>query len=674
MKFSVLNPDYNLSPYTGMTRNHWLEVCEFLLEGVFRHVKSMDEPILMPRNEWEISYPRENGPKWRIAAERFEGLARTFLVAAPYLYNVSHAEVCGYSLRHYYKKQILQSVTKGTNSYLLRLHEIEPEALEGEIAFQHTCECASLVIGLTMCRAVIWDTYTQEEKDRIADYLSEFGHSRTGHHNWRLFNMLILAFLDREGYSIDHGCMIDHSAAIIGYYAGDGWYRDGHLFDYYCPWAFHVYGAFWNQWYGYEKLPKIANKIEEYANELVKTYPLMFDKDAQVLMWGRSGIYRNAVAAPLASNYLLKNPTVVGGHSRRIASGTLLQFITKEECFCNGVPCLGFYGPFKPLVQPYSCAASPFWMANPFLCLTLSEEHPFWSETESNGIWEHKEKKCFVKSTELSGPAIIIDNHLESGITEIRTGKVLMDVNHKSRNAYCRVSFNSQFPWEDFSNKGIEAMQYCLTNNQNNQIFIPNIIMYCGTKDGVLYRKQYFDFESTFQNKASIALADFVVPYGMIRVDRIQIPDKPYTLTLGSYSMPDCERISFSTKISKCGMGIAQIVKSNYGQIALINYYGWDGVQKERRSDLHPITTHSHVLYNTSTRENYYENLPCVMVTGILTRKDGAEWLEEELFPIAEIDFEDDSKCGSFGRIGITMNTNELYTIDFESMEGKYCI
>ena len=56
--------------------------------------------------------------------------------------------------------------------------------------------------------------------------------------------------------------------------------------------------------------------------------------------------------------------------------------------------------------------------------------------------------------------------------------------------------------------------------------------MYGGVKDGVLYRKEYFEFEFTFQNQASIDLADFPVADGIVRVDRTRIPDKPYTLTL----------------------------------------------------------------------------------------------------------------------------------------------
>ena len=62
-----------------------------------------------------------------------------------------------------------------------------------------------------------------------------------------------------------------------------------------------------------------------------------------------------------------------------MASGSLLQFITREDFYFKGIPNMGFYGQFEPLVQGYSCAESPFWLGKIFLCLDLPEEHPFWS-------------------------------------------------------------------------------------------------------------------------------------------------------------------------------------------------------------------------------------------------------------------------------------------------------
>ena len=39
MVFKVENPDYEVSPYTGMTRKHWLDAGRYLLEGIFGNQK-----------------------------------------------------------------------------------------------------------------------------------------------------------------------------------------------------------------------------------------------------------------------------------------------------------------------------------------------------------------------------------------------------------------------------------------------------------------------------------------------------------------------------------------------------------------------------------------------------------------------------------------------------------
>ena len=106
------------------------------------------------------------------------------------------------------------------------------------------------------------------------------------------------------------------------------------------------------------------------------------------------------------------------------------------------------------MIQTYSCAASPFWIANAFVCLALPEDHPFWTDTETNGVWEEM-KDREVRTTVLDGPGIVVDNHKDTGITEFRTAKVLMKKENPSLNTYSRLSFNSQFLWEDFDFKGI---------------------------------------------------------------------------------------------------------------------------------------------------------------------------------------------------------------------------
>ncbi len=314
--------------------------------------------------------------------------------------------------------------------------------------FQQTVETCALVIGLWICREVIWDRYEQEEKDCIASFLSSFAHANTVPQNWRLFNMLDLAFLHMNGYPTDEEIMMDHAAQILGYYAGDGWYRDGHCFDYYSCWAFQVYAPLWNLWYGYEHAPEIAQKFETYSNQLMKTYPDFFDEDGHVTMWGRSNIYRCAAASAFDANLYLKHPTVNPGLARRICSGSLLQFLGREDFYDDGVPTIGFYRQFAPLVQGYSCAESPFWLGKIFLCLHLPKDHPFWTAKEENGSWDSLQGTEF-KTTTLDAPALSFSNHKANETTLIRSGKIVKNCGdrHGMWN-YGKLVFSSKYPWE----------------------------------------------------------------------------------------------------------------------------------------------------------------------------------------------------------------------------------
>lgn len=668
MKFEVNYPDLELSPYTGMTKKHWIDACYFLLEGIFSNVTDIDKPIRCPRTEFVISYPNKHTAPWKEYAAKFEGLDRSFLIAAPLLYNEPQAEVCGYSMAEYYKRHILFAVTKESPDYMLDLNDVKKNAFPNESAFQHTCECASLVIGLDQCKAVIWDTYSKEEKDRIANYLMEFGVSKTIAHNWRLFNMLILGFLWKEGYSVNEDMIRDHAQVILSYYAGDGWYRDGHRFDYYSPWAFQVYGPIWNSWYGYEKEPYIAKKIEEYANEMMQVYHSMFDKEGKVTMWARSGIYRNAATAPFASIFLLKNHNINPGLARRIHSGALLQFLTCESVFENGVPTLGFYGGFPPILQDYSCAESPFWIANSFVSLCLPDEHPFWTERENNGDWDTLSKKTS-KICIMNGAGIVTYQHGGNGSTEFCTAKNVFEPEDSYIKAYIRKAFHSQYPWEDFDYKGAEAMQYSIRFREEEKAQVPNIILYGGVKNGVLYRNEYFNFQYNFQGTACMQLADFPVYNGLIHVDKMRIHEKPFCLTLGAYGFPVEGNICIERK-EKDGIA-ALVVKNKVRQLAFVNYGGFEELKWKKRKGVNAIAEESILMYGVCKREEYYEYKPYILISAILSKNGTEDFSEEELYPIERIEYTDLQKCGGYGPIQFYLKDGRTMMVDYEKMEGN---
>ena len=107
MKFEPTKLDYTLSPYTGMTRDSWIEAAKYLLKGVFDNLESIDAPVVMPRYETEVTYPQKGAPEWRIKAEYFEGLARTFFISAPLVHIEPDLTLNGINVRDYYKKQVL---------------------------------------------------------------------------------------------------------------------------------------------------------------------------------------------------------------------------------------------------------------------------------------------------------------------------------------------------------------------------------------------------------------------------------------------------------------------------------------------------------------------------------------------------------------------------------------
>ena len=51
MKFEIKNPNYKLSPFTGLTREHWILAGKFLLDSIFNNVKDFDAPIVVERKE-----------------------------------------------------------------------------------------------------------------------------------------------------------------------------------------------------------------------------------------------------------------------------------------------------------------------------------------------------------------------------------------------------------------------------------------------------------------------------------------------------------------------------------------------------------------------------------------------------------------------------------------------
>ncbi|MGN1147351.1 MAG: DUF2264 domain-containing protein [Lachnospiraceae bacterium] len=681
MKFEPSSTDYGLSPYTGMTRQGWVEAAEYLLQGIFENIADSDAPVVMPRKETRISYPHTGDDVLEKKAEYFEGLARSLFIAAPLIHEKPGLVLHGIKVRDYYKEHILRICSVNDAYSAGTYDEVMARGGDPNRCFQQTVETGALVICLWLCKSEIWDAYTKAEKDMIADFLTGYAHGNTVPQNWRLFNMLDMAFLHMEGYPIRKEVMLEHAQAIADYYAGDGWYRDGHSFDYYSVWAFQLYTPLWNLWYGYENVPYLAAKFEEYSNKLMESYGDFFDRDGYTNMWGRSGIYRNAATSAFAGNMLLRHSTANPGLARRIMSGSLLQFLTREDFLYKGVPTLGFYGQFTPLIQGYSCAESPFWLGKAFICLALPAEHPFWTARENNGIWDTLQEKE-VKVTALDGPALCFSNHQANGATILRTGKVVKEPGdeHGMWN-YSKLCFHTKYPWEaapvsDVIVPGsVEAQQYVLHDLFHDSYEKCNVTFWHGRKGDVLYRRQFFHYRLSIESHwmQALSLADFAVPYGIVRVDKLRLHRQNIELTLGAYGFPDNgTEIRFLEKEhAKAVVLKGHDFTGREKQLAMTIYDGWEELSLVYSKGTNADSEKSIVPYAKSVRRKHYGNEAHILISQVITKESLEDFSEEDIFPIESIRYTDPEGNGGYGPVTIVLRNNRIVTVEFEEMEGR---
>jgi len=677
--FEVVAPDFRLSPHTGMTRKHYIECAAYVLGRAFRHVRSFDTPIILPKVPGK-TYPQPDDPPWRHRAAEFEALERTLSLAGPLIHVQPDIKIHDIPLKDYYCHHLYNALTPGhPNS--IPLPEDLPDA-----TYQFTCEFGGLCKLLFLMPDIIWPHYSQTQKDQIAATISKWAHHRTTQNNWRIFNILMLSFLKKNGYPIDDELLKSHLLWVASYHAGNGWYLE-QSYNYYTISLFVVYCTIWNRAFGDEHYPQIAEVFERSFRELMKTYSNFFARDGYINMWARSICYRIWISGGFPIAFMLKPPCPLDpGWARRLCSGSLLQFTAREDFYDNDLPSLGFYGQKEYMLQSYSCSGSPFIMFMPFLSLALPEDSPFWTAKENDGIWEGLGTAS--QRVVLEKPGIALVNHGSTGTSEIVPGKVYDDDHN-----YSKLVYNTHFPWEDHNPDGGTAMEYCFrsldprdlrgsdinfyltgraisNDSRSNEAYSTSQnILFDGVRDGVLYRQLLM--RKPPQNGVGyiIDLAEITIPGGVIRVDRCRLAFE-HELTLGHFGLP---HIAGNAALVRQYAGNKKkvITASIAGRrLALIAYNGWDFLGSLVHQGRNAESEESTVIY--AHRKRTSKN-PAVelMTTVMLHRLDDDEWTEEELNPIHNIKIIDIMPSGSVSGAEITAANGERFVIDFCEIDGS---
>lgn len=678
-KFEVENPDFVLSPFTGMTRRHYIDLAKYLLERAFTHVKSISDPLSFPIVPGK-SYPQEGSPEWRFRSLEFEALERTFTLAGPLIHIEPDVVIKGIRLRDYYKLQLYNAFTPGHPNSLPLPGDL-PDA-----TYQFTCEFGGLFKTLLLIPDSLWSAYSQKEKDEMAVTISKWGHHRTTQNNWRIFNIVTLSFLKKYGYEIDDDLLKSHLLWVASYHSGNGWYLE-QTYNYYSISLFIVYTTIWNRAFGDEYYPEIAEIIERSAQKLMESITGFFGRDGYVNMWSRSICYRTWVSGAFPVAFMLKNPRLLDpGFARRLCSGSLLQFTGREDFYHNEIPSLGFYGRREYMIQNYSCPASPFIMFLPFICLALPEDSPFWTATENEGFWPQLDQES--KVTVLDNPGLVLVNHGMTGTSEIIPGKVYYDDPN-----YSKLTYNTHFPWEDHDPRGGTSMEYSFRSLDPRDIRGEDVNFYLtgatlgnapersklfstsqsmvfnGVREGVIYRQALMRRPPNNGVGYIIDLADIIIPGGVVRVDRSRMAFE-HELTLGHFGLPHID--GRAPLISSFEDGRRKVITATIKgrRIALITYSGWDSLESCTHMNCNAETDESTVIYawRKRTAKNPAMEL---MISVLLHRTDDGEWSAGELDPLREIKVLDVTPLFSPMGAEITLRDGSLCKVYFEEIDGN---
>ncbi|WP_324673866.1 DUF2264 domain-containing protein [Hymenobacter sp. GOD-10R] len=622
--FKLDQPDKQLSPYTGMTRKHWQDAAQYLLSGAFSYIHKLDDPMQFPKQPGK-SYPRNEG---QVPTEKLEGLCRTLFMAAPLLKENPGLTLNGIKVADYYRHQLGRLVDPSSDTY------IKPRAANGGPS-QNLVEFGGLSVALFAAPEILWDPLPEATKKTLAATMLSYGDGPTVPQNWRYFNIFILSFFKSRGYQVNEKLMEEYLQKQLTHYRGEGWYHDGPAYDYYSMWAFEMYGRLWTEYYGREHYPQVAQQLTANFAPLKDNYPYMFGRDGSMIMWGRSIAYRFAAVVPFPLMGLNPEPGTNFGWMRRIASGAMLQFLQNPDFLQDNIPTLGFYGPFDPAVQSYSCRGSVFWLAKAFLGLLVPANSPFWTATENEGAWATKElAPGTVFNKYEPGSNILLTDYPNIGAAEIRAWCHVPIIGagepFRGSENYNRLSYNSAFPWQADGPNGEVAMNYVFRNAKNEWEAL-RLFTFKRFEDGVYYR----DAELETDKNIRLSLADVPLPNGILRVDK-------YTGTvgtatrLGHYALPQLGNQPIKHETRKVRGRQVHLISNGAYELALVPLSGWEKVETVAAQGLHPVSNNSTVLDATAM---VADGKPPIYATLMLWKKAGQKWTDNELVPVKKFTY-----------------------------------
>ncbi len=442
--------DFSLSPESGWTRDHWLEMFADLIVPIVDNAS-------VGRARQVIPGPRSHHGR---LADELEGFTRSFIMAGPWLSTSDSGIVESVDGRRDVAAFYREAILNGTDPN-------HPEYWGDIVDYaQHLVEMASLSWALYLSRRWTWDTYTAVERKRVADYLLQCTRVAYHRNNWLLFNVVTNAVLKRLDMPYNQRQIDENIEACEHMYLGSGWYRDGELnrIDYYNAWAFHYYYLIWTILDGDSK-PEVATRHRGRVAELARQMPYFVSGDGSAPIFGRSMIYRFAYLAPLALGAYLDALDTPAGAVRSVCNATMRFFADRPILTDDGFLGMGYIAPNESILEHYSCGGSPYWAAKAFNVLLMPESHPFWTTRE-----EQLPIRRGDYALPIDDAGLVLVGSRDDGHVRIINQKSYHDKSEYNAK-YTNFAYSSLFPYESRSIHGSVAPDNALQFSVDGVLF-----------------------------------------------------------------------------------------------------------------------------------------------------------------------------------------------------------
>ena len=327
-------------------------------------------------------------------------------------------------------------------------------------ANQSITEIAAYCVALCLAPEILWDPYTDEEKETVGNWIREWSvyaleNSWENNHFW--FPIISVTALERLG--VDCGDVtetLERALSFLdGMYIGGGWYQDGCFgrFDYYLAWSHHIYPLLWSmiardtRFYDEKRAAEYARRCEAF----VPYYLRYFDSDGSCPPMGRSLSYRFAESAVFAAAALAGCEIPFGAARRALIKN--VSYFDNEHNINGGIMKPGYLYPSPALAESYTSEGGSLWCAKTFLALCMDEDHPFWTASEEELPVEKGDYTVYPAAEQINMP---LSADSRSGVT------IYNNTSHYHQGVFGHsfndmASFYSKFAYNSRSGFGIST-------------------------------------------------------------------------------------------------------------------------------------------------------------------------------------------------------------------------